>query len=96
MGDLELSVIHIIYDAILFIFELRDEHTVILLKINGNINDTNKYILTICLINGDHYNVLYEKDKIINNNKKNKTIKKNTCLVLKDNLKEITKKKYYL
>ena len=61
MGDLELYVINLIYNAILFIFQLKDEDELTLIHIKGNMKNTNCILLTICIVDEDHFNVIYEK-----------------------------------
>ena len=48
MGNLELSVINIIYNAILLVFEKREDNSLILLSTYGNINDNEKILLNVC------------------------------------------------
>ena len=61
MGDLELYVMNIIYNAILFIFQLKDEDELSLIHIKGNLKDSNCILLTLCIVDEDHFNVVYEK-----------------------------------
>ena len=61
MGDLELYVMNLIYNAILFIFQLKDEDELSLIHIKGNIKNMNCILLTICIVDEDHFNVIYEK-----------------------------------
>ena len=61
MGDLELYVINLIYDAILFIFQLKGEDELSLLQIKGNIKNMDCILLTICIVDEDHFTVVYEK-----------------------------------
>ena len=64
MGDLELSIINIIYDINLLIFE-KNIYTgnINLLKIYGNIKDISKNIITLCFVDDNHFNVLYEDNR---------------------------------
>ena len=57
MGDLEISVIHKIFDSVLFLFEINYNNELHLLQINGDINN-NSIILTLCFINNNHYNII--------------------------------------
>lgn len=75
---LEISVIHKIFNAILFLFILNNNNELHLLQINININ--NCIILALCFLNNEHYNILYENVNNINNNK----IEKN--IILNDNI----------
>ena len=93
MGELEMSVIPFLYDAVLYVFELRANDQLILLSKNGDINNTNKLFLNLCYVNDNHFNILYEnkhKDqgkkitKIINMDI-NAIIKKN--MILNNNIK---------
>ena len=65
MGDLELSILPYLYDAILFIFELSNNTDLILLNTYGFFNNNQNILLTICYINNNHFNVIYEKNKEI-------------------------------
>jgi len=67
MGDLEISVIHKIFNAVLFLFEINYNNELILLQINGDINNNISIILTLCFINNNHYNIIYENTKKLNN-----------------------------
>ena len=58
MGDLEISVLHKIYNSVLFLFEMNYNNELHLLQINGDNN--NSIILTLCFINNNHYNIIYE------------------------------------
>ena len=58
MGDLEISVLHKIYNSILFLFELNYNNELHLLQIN--LDNNNSIILTLCFINNNHYNIIYE------------------------------------
>ena len=60
MGDLEISVINKIYEATLYIYELREDQNFYLLSKYGDINDGTKLFLNLCFVNNNHYNVLYE------------------------------------
>ena len=69
-GDLELSVIATIYNAVFLVFSQDNIGNILLL--NGDIDDLNKIFLNVCFVNGNHYNILYEiykKDFKNNNNK---------------------------
>jgi hypothetical protein len=64
MGDLELAVINIIYNATLIIFQLREnEEDINLLNIKGNLFDPNTILLTLCIVNDDHFCAIYEKGR---------------------------------
>ena len=65
MGDLEISVINKIYEATLYVYELRSDLNIYLLSKYGDINDDNKLFLNLCYIDNNHYNILYEKKGII-------------------------------
>ena len=66
MGDLEISIVNKIYEASLYVYELRNDLNLYLLSKYGDINDDKKLFLNICFVNNNHYNILYEKkgDKI--------------------------------
>ncbi len=74
MGDLEISVVNKIYEATLYVYELRNDMNVYLLSKYGDINDNSKLFLNLCFVDNNHYNILYEKkgDKVKN---KKKTLK---------------------
>ena len=61
MGDLEISVVNKIYEATLYIYELRDDQNFYLLSKYGDINDDTKLFLNLCFVDNNHYNILYEK-----------------------------------
>jgi len=64
MGDLELAVISIIYNATLIVFQMREhEEDISLLHIKGDIFDTSKILLSLCIVNDDHFCVIYEKGR---------------------------------
>jgi len=68
MGDLELAVINLIYNCTLVVFQLKEhEEDVSLLSIKGNLLDANSILLTLCIVNDDHFCVIYEKTKIEQN-----------------------------
>ena len=78
MGDLEISVIHKKYNAILFLLELNNNNELHLMQINGDIHNNNSILLTLCFINNNHYNIIYENVNNINN------IYKQDNIILKD------------
>ena len=91
MGDLELSVVSTLYDAVFYVFDLKDEDNLILLSQYGDINNISKIFLNICYVNDNHYNILYEKNRLdecnlINNkniiNSLTDTINKNKSIKL--------------
>ena len=51
---------NIIYNAIRFIFQLKNEDELTLIHIKGNIYNLNNNLLIICIVDGNHYNVFYE------------------------------------
>ena len=61
MGDLELYVMNLIYNAILFIFQLKDEDELTLIHIKGNLKNSNSILLTICIVDENHFSAVYEK-----------------------------------
>ena len=64
MGDLELAVINLIYNCTLVVFQLKEhEEDVTLLSIKGNLLDKNSILLTLCIVNDDHFCVIYEKSR---------------------------------
>ena len=79
MWDLELSVIHKIYDIELYIFQKNFNETKFINKY-GNTNNDN--ILTLCYVNGNHYTVLYENNK--KNNKKSNSVWNDISYLIKD------------
>lgn len=66
MGDLEISVVHLIYDCIVYIFELYFNNEIRLINIYGDINNTDKNIINLCFVNNNHYIVLYEANRTNN------------------------------
>ena len=66
MGDMELSVIHIIYDCLLYIYEIEHNKILKLININGDKTDKSKFIINLCYINDNHFAVLYEKTRTVN------------------------------
>ena len=66
MGDLEISVVHLIYDCIVYIFELYFNNKIRLINIYGDINNTDKNIINLCFVNNNHYIVLYEANRTNN------------------------------
>ena len=73
MGDLEMSVVNKIYEATLYVYELRSDLNVYLLSKYGDINDDTKLFLNLCNVDNNHYNILYEKKG--DNFKNKKTLK---------------------
>lgn len=69
MGDLEISVVSTLYDAVFYVFKQKEENLPHLLSAKGDINNTNKLFLNLCFINNNPYIILYEKSRIesINN-----------------------------
>ena len=65
MGDLEISVVNKIYEATLYIYELRDDQNFYLLSKYVDINDDTKLFLNLCFVDNNHYNILYEKKGLI-------------------------------
>lgn len=63
MGDLDISVVHLIYDCNVFIFEINNEQELILISINGDKNNKDKFIVNLCLVNNNHYIVLNEPNR---------------------------------
>jgi len=61
MGDIEISVVYIIYDCILFLFEIDNNFKIQLINIYGEDTDKKKKLLDLCFVNNNHYVVLYEK-----------------------------------
>ena len=96
MGDLEISIIPFLYDAILFVFELHNDTDLILLNIYGSINNENNILLTLCFINNNHFNIIYEKEKEFDIPKKTKL--HNLFPKLHNKIKTIEKKDimYYI
>ena len=76
MGDLEMSVLPQIYDATILVFELTPNGYVKLIYSYGDIYNNSKIFLTLCFVNGNHFNVLYEKKNILSENNMNKNIDK--------------------
>ena len=66
MGDLEISVIHIIYDCILYLFEINNNFELHLINIYGNDDTNDKILLNLCFVNNNHYIVLYERNRKTN------------------------------
>ena len=66
MGDIEISVIHIIYDCILYLFEIDNNFKIQLINIYGEDTDINKKLLNLCFVNNNHFVVLYEKNRKTN------------------------------
>ena len=62
MRDLEISVVHLIYDFFVYIFELNNNEELRLININGEVNNMEKNIVNLCLVNNNHYTVLYESN----------------------------------
>ena len=54
MGDIEISVVHIIYDCILYLFEIDNNFILHLINIYGDDTDINKRILNLCFVNNNH------------------------------------------
>ena len=73
MGELEIQAISEIYDVTLIVFQLSNDNTLKIINIYGNLNDQNKNLLTLCYINNNHFNVVYNKNK----NKPNINLDKN-------------------
>jgi len=67
MGELEIQSISEIYDVTLIVFQLVDDNTLKIINIYGNLNDNNKNLLTLCYINDNHFNVVYNKNNNIPN-----------------------------
>ena len=65
-GDLEIAAVNIVYEATLFLLELNSKSELSLLQAYGDIN--NIYLLTLCFVNDDHFNVVYEKNESNENN----------------------------
>ena len=63
MGDLEISVIHIIYDCILYLFEINNNFELHLINIYGNDDTNDKILLNLCFVNNNHYTVLHERNR---------------------------------
>ena len=69
MGDLEQSGINLIYDVNLFIFEeINNSNSIQLLQIYGDPNDKTKIVLTIHFVDNNHFSVIYEYKRFVNNN----------------------------
>ena len=68
-GELEIFTIAHLYDAIVVIFKLNNNLDLNIFKIIGDINDNKKLLLTLCLVNNNHFNVVYQ-----NTNNKNKNL----------------------
>ena len=68
MGDLEMSVINLICDVNLFIFEeINNSNSIKLMQIYGDPNDKTKTVLTICFVDNNHFSVVYEYKRFVNN-----------------------------
>ena len=73
MGVLEMPVVNKIYEATLYVYELRSDINVYLLSKYGDINDDTKLLLNLCYVDNNHYNILYGKKW--DNFKNKKTLK---------------------
>ena len=90
MVDLELSVLNLIYDTTLLVYQKRNDGTLILLQTYGNINDPNKLFLNLCYVNNNHYLVLYEKNNDNENIFANEKFKKENKKLDINNIKKKT------
>ena len=61
MVDLKMSVVNKIYEANLYVYELRSDINVYLLPKYEDINDDTKLFLNLFYVDNNHYNILYEK-----------------------------------
>ena len=53
-----MSVVNKIYEATLYVYELRSDINVYLLSKYGDINDDTKLFLNLCYVDNNHYNIL--------------------------------------
>ena len=67
MGELEIQSTSEIYDVTLIVFQLGNDNTLKIINIYGSLNDNNKNLLTLCYINYNHFNVVYNKNNNIPN-----------------------------
>ena len=81
MGDLELSILYILYDSIVIVFKKYSDNNITSYNTYGNLIEE-KFIMTKCIINNNHFQVVYEKHKkpdhikLIKENKLESIIKK--------------------
>ena len=61
MGELEIIAISNIYDINIYAFQTNDSDEIYLINKYGNFENQNKNLLTLCLVNNNHYMVVYEK-----------------------------------
>ena len=87
MGDLEISASSIIYNAFILLLEIKN-NTIELINKYGDIYD-NEIKLTLCLINNNHFMVIYEKSHLnykYNNKENNNKIKNNEINLTNKNI----------
>ena len=65
-GRFEISVLHIIYYCILYLFEITNTFELILINAFGEDDSNDKILLNLCIVNNNHYIVLYEKNRKTN------------------------------
>lgn len=61
MGELEIIAITIIYNVNILLFQINENEEIEFVNKYGNIDNNTKMLLTLCFINHNHFNVLYEK-----------------------------------
>lgn len=62
-GIIEISVMHIIYDCILLLFEIDNNFILHLINTYGDDTDIKKRLLNLCFVNNNHYVAFYEKNR---------------------------------
>ena len=65
IGDLEISALSFLFNAEMYLFELRDDGKIYLLNEVDKIEDKDedKIFLNLCLVKGSHFQVIYEGNR---------------------------------
>ena len=75
MGEIEIIATMNCFDANIMVFQKNDNDEIYLLNKYGNFENKEKILLTLCYVNDNHFNVIYEKQNVVNDSYSNTILK---------------------